>query len=51
VKSVGKGKSYDPPNTSEENKQLNRRVVVKVAPEILPQVAACDKMPAKRKVR
>ena len=53
IKAVGKGKSYDPPNTSEENKQLNRRVVVKVAPEVLPQVAAREKtMPAtKRKAR
>lgn len=29
VTPVGRGKSFDPPNTSEENKQKNRRVVVK----------------------
>lgn len=31
VTAVGKGKSFDPPNTSEENKQQNRRVVIKRA--------------------
>ena len=31
VTSVGKGKSFDLPNNSEENKQQNRRVVIKVA--------------------
>ncbi len=31
VTAIGKGKSHDPPNTSEENKQKNRRVVVKRA--------------------
>jgi outer membrane protein OmpA-like peptidoglycan-associated protein len=34
VTSAGKGKSFDPPNTSEENKQRNRRVVIKRAPVI-----------------
>lgn len=32
LKAVGKGKSFDPPNISEENKQQNRRVVIKRAP-------------------
>ena len=32
AKAVGKGKSFDPPNTNEANKQQNRRVVIKSAP-------------------
>ncbi|MGL5018028.1 MAG: OmpA family protein, partial [Luteolibacter sp.] len=32
VTTVGKGKSFDPPNNSEENKQRNRRVVIKRNP-------------------
>lgn len=32
VSAIGKGKSIDFPNTSEENKQQNRRVVIKVRP-------------------
>ncbi len=36
VSPVGKGKSFDPPNTSEENKQQNRRVVIKRAPAATP---------------
>jgi ABC-type phosphate transport system substrate-binding protein len=39
VTAVGRGKSFDPPNTDEDNKQLNRRVVVKLTP-VLPPVAA-----------
>jgi ABC-type phosphate transport system substrate-binding protein len=31
VTATGKGKSFDPPNTSEENKQRNRRVTIKRA--------------------
>ncbi len=31
VTAIGKGKSFDPPNTNEENKQQNRRVVIKRA--------------------
>jgi outer membrane protein OmpA-like peptidoglycan-associated protein len=31
VTATGKGKSFDPPNTSEENKQRNRRVAIKRA--------------------
>ena len=30
VTAVGKGKSFFPPNTSEENKQINRRVVIRL---------------------
>ncbi len=38
VTPVGKGKSFDPPNTSEENKQRNRRVVIKrAAPAVTPK--------------
>ena len=29
AKAIGRGKSFDPPNTSETNKQQNRRVVIK----------------------
>ncbi len=56
VTAVGKGKSSDPPNTSEVNKQLNRRVVIKrvrsretAATE--PAEAAPAKTPGKRKAR
>jgi len=31
VTAIGKGKSFELPNTSEENKQQNRRVVIKLA--------------------
>lgn len=31
---IGRGKSFDPPNTNEVNKQQNRRVVIKAAPGI-----------------
>jgi len=31
VTTVGKGKSFFPPNTSEENKQINRRAVIRLA--------------------
>lgn len=38
VTPVGRGKSFDPPNTSEENKQQNRRVVIKRAtPTAIPK--------------
>lgn len=31
VRAIGRGKSFDPPNSTEENKQLNRRVAIKLA--------------------
>jgi outer membrane protein OmpA-like peptidoglycan-associated protein len=36
VKAIGRGKSFDPPNTSEVNKQQNRRVVIKAAEPAVP---------------
>ncbi len=44
VTAKGGGKSFDPPNTSEENKQQNRRVVIKSAP--LPELTAIANGPA-----
>jgi ABC-type phosphate transport system substrate-binding protein len=35
VSPAGKGKSFDPPNNSEENKQRNRRVVIKRASDTI----------------
>lgn len=55
VTAIGRGKSFDPPNTDEDNKQLNRRVVVKLAPAPVTPVAAGNspvkKTTTKSKVR
>ncbi len=54
VTPIGRGKSFDPPNTDEDNKQLNRRVVVKLAPVLEPvatQAAARPKTISKTKSR
>ncbi|MGB8170661.1 MAG: phosphate ABC transporter substrate-binding/OmpA family protein [Chthoniobacteraceae bacterium] len=55
VTPVGKGKSFDPPNTSEENKQQNRRVVIKsttIKSSTASAESALEKKPsAKRKPR
>ena len=50
VTAVGKGKSFDPPNTDETNKQLNRRVVIKSAETTLASVGdAAPKSSARHK--
>ena len=45
VAAVGLGKASDLPNSNEENKQLNRRVVLRLAEQ--PEIAAPVKAPAK----
>ena len=47
---TGKGKSFDPPNTNEENKKQNRRVVIKSAPGVISgPTPPPDATPAKKK--
>src|SRR5262249_12116737 len=49
---VGKGKSFDPPNSNEENKQQNRRVVIKSAPGVVSgPTPSPDATPAAKKKR
>ena len=50
VTAMGRGKSYDPPNTTEENKQQNRRVDLKIGALELP-AAVAELVPAKTSKR
>ena len=49
IKAEGKGKSFDPPNDSELNKQQNRRVEIKAAMPIT--VPEASPTPSKRSAR
>ena len=45
VKAHGMGKSFDPPNNNEVNKQQNRRVVIKTAAPIRPEPETTTSFP------